>query len=313
MESSTLYNISKDLTTKIKRMRPNASNEKDYAAAFIVNEKNKIFTGVTSLTFKNGDVENIPAEVVAFLSMKDTGSTNAKNLVILSLADASIVMPSKQGLDMLTKADAANGGCKVVVKEGKDLTIDDIIAGKTADEPVEEKAEPEQSAAPAAEEKAEEPKQESAPEPVEDTNNEPETEEVAAAEQESTEAEEAKAEEEPEEDTEFMFDMGDYEDIQVTNKVEEPTRANAESAAKKAEEDVENTANSISGVDIEESNPFFEAPEEVLPPVETIAAEEDDEEEEEKDKPSLSKEELLKQAKKRKKVAKANFKFKKKM
>ena len=77
---------------------------------------------------------------------------------------------------------------------------------------------------------------------------------------------------------------------------------------------MENTANSISGVDIEESNPFFEAPEEVLPPVETIAAEEADEEDEpEEDKPSLSKEELLKQAKKRKKVAKANFKFKKKM
>ena len=37
------------------------------------------------------------------------------------------------------------------------------------------------------------------------------------------------------------------------------------------------------------------------------------EDEPEEDKPSLSKEELLKQAKKRKKVAKANFKFKKKM
>ncbi|MBR1662791.1 MAG: hypothetical protein IJ696_00500 [Ruminococcus sp.] len=311
MESSTLYNISKDLTTKIKRMRPSASGEKDFAAAFIVNEKNKIFTGVTSLTFKNGDVENIPAEVVAFLSMKDTGSVTAKNLIIVSLADASIVMPSKQGLDMLTKADDANGACKVVVKEGKDLTIDDIIAGKTADdEPSEQKKEEPAAVSEPVSSNA------SAKEPEKTEEVQPDIEDAAAEDAVAAEPE-AEALETPaaqtEEDTDFMFDMSAFEDEQITNKVEERSVANTGNVIK-SEEEVENTANSISGVDIEESNPFFEAPEEVLPPVETIAAEEADEEDEpEEDKPSLSKEELLKQAKKRKKVAKANFKFKKKM
>ncbi len=86
-------------------------------------------------------------------------------------------------------------------------------------------------------------------------------------------------------------------------------------------------------ITIDESNPFYEAPKEDKPPedvladnapaAETVQPEEKateqpaaaskPEPEEKKNKNTLSKDDLLKQAKKRKKVARANFNFRKKM
>lgn len=80
----------------------------------------------------------------------------------------------------------------------------------------------------------------------------------------------------------------------------------------------EQSSNVISGVKIEENNPFYESPDDVKPPEDIITTVSGDnlesavlEKEAEEDEPELSKEELLKQAKKRKKVAKANFLFRK--
>lgn len=80
----------------------------------------------------------------------------------------------------------------------------------------------------------------------------------------------------------------------------------------------EHSSNVISGVKVDESNPFYEAPTDVKPPEEVLASISGEnleaqaiEKEAEEELPELSKEELLKQAKKRKKVAKANFLFRK--
>ncbi len=76
------------------------------------------------------------------------------------------------------------------------------------------------------------------------------------------------------------------------------------------------TVNVISGVAVDESNPFYETAKEVAPPEETLSVMTD---EQKKDTlkntnadPALTPEELLKQAKKRKNVAKSNFLFRKK-
>ena len=76
------------------------------------------------------------------------------------------------------------------------------------------------------------------------------------------------------------------------------------------------TVNVISGVAVDESNPFYETALDVAPPEETLSVMTD---EQKKDAlkntnadPALTPEELLKQAKKRKSVAKSNFLFRKK-
>ena len=104
------------------------------------------------------------------------------------------------------------------------------------------------------------------------------------------------------------------------------------------DEDVQSENDFADGVQIDESNPFYEPPKEDKPPEDVLApqtpppaAEEEAQQEEDSDqddaqdgapednaddkknKNTLSKGDLLKQAKKRKKVARANFNFRKKM
>ena len=76
------------------------------------------------------------------------------------------------------------------------------------------------------------------------------------------------------------------------------------------------TANVISGVAIDESSPFYEKAEDVASPGETLSVMSEQQKEESlkntTDEQTLTPEELLAQAKKRKSVAKSNFLFRKK-
>ena len=76
------------------------------------------------------------------------------------------------------------------------------------------------------------------------------------------------------------------------------------------------TANVISGVAVDEGNPFYESTEEVAPPEETLSVMTEEQKtnalKDPVPQPELTPEELLEQAKKRKKVAKSNFLFRKK-
>ena len=116
------------------------------------------------------------------------------------------------------------------------------------------------------------------------------------------------------------FDFDDTEEPQTqtapktqeVSAAEEPSEPAVKANAPAQASDV------ISGVQIEENNPFYEAPSDVKPPEEIIATVSGEnleasvlEKEAEEEEPELTKEELLKQAKKRKKVAKANFLFRK--
>lgn len=115
------------------------------------------------------------------------------------------------------------------------------------------------------------------------------------------------------------FDFDDAEPADNQEAAEKPNAAEqAVSVQKSQSADVpEHSSNVISGVKIEENNPFYEAPEDLKPPEEVVATVSGENleaaalEKESEDEPELSKEELLKQAKKRKKVAKANFLFRK--
>lgn len=203
---------------------------------------------------------------------------------------------------------------------------------------------------------AEEQAEQSEPEAAEDkpVEQEPPAEEVAEEEPaEGAVEEEQQSEPAAEEDTSgdeavdkaldaidafmdgFDFDMPE-EPVQLTPEEEARAleekkarqRAAAEAVekklAQKAAAEAAKKAESISGVEIAEDNPFFEATADVKPPEEVLAVMSEVQEEFDKSlnpeddenapqEPMLTPEELLKQAKKRKKVAKSNFLFRKRM
>ena len=103
-------------------------------------------------------------------------------------------------------------------------------------------------------------------------------------------------------DSDSMMDGFDFD---------EPAPETPKSAAP-----AERSASVISGVKVDESNPFFEKTEDVAPPEQTLSVMSEEQKEqalkEPEPAPELTPEELLKQAKKRKSVAKSNFLFRKK-
>lgn len=81
------------------------------------------------------------------------------------------------------------------------------------------------------------------------------------------------------------------------------------------EEHLSTDANTISGINVENDSPFYEETEIIVPPAETLSSISDNNgelgDEIPAAAPELTPEELLKQAKKRKSIAKSNFLFRK--
>lgn len=106
----------------------------------------------------------------------------------------------------------------------------------------------------------------------------------------------------------FDFDAADDKAAETKAAPEEPA---VSAPAAEQEEKPEVSANVITGVNIDESNPFYEAPDDVKPPEDVIADGDDENGLKDSDipDPELTPEQLLAQAKKRKKVARSNFLF----
>lgn len=82
-----------------------------------------------------------------------------------------------------------------------------------------------------------------------------------------------------------------------------------------SDEPAKSTANVISGVDVDAANPFYEKAETMIPPDDTLSVMTEDDKTDtlssNANQPELTPEELLKQGKKRKSIAKNNFLFRK--
>ncbi len=273
MEAKKLYESAKEAVVKIKSAVPSYAQEEGMEFALIADENGKTYSAMTNITVENGEVKRIPADVAAFLYMKNAGCMVAKSIVVLSVSDRRILPPSNECFDLMFSSNSANDDCIVVLSSTEQKPLSELrligdgsgfLSG-------------------------------------------------------------------------FDFDSGeameDFEDAPIDEPVDEPEEteepeAEAESAAEAEEkapkeektvpkfEDNAASTNVISGIKIDESNPFYEAPSDVKPP-EAIATIADEQAKAAKDadvdaeQVPLSKEELMKQAKKRKKVAKANFLFKK--
>ncbi|SDB17267.1 hypothetical protein SAMN02910317_00900 [Ruminococcaceae bacterium FB2012] len=288
MDAKKIYEIAKESVVKIKAAVPSYSAEEGMEFCVIADADGNLFSAMTNITVKDNSVERIPADIAAFLYMKNTGSMVAKYIIVLSVADRRIIPPSEECFDLMFRTNSKNDECVVVLSSSEQKPLSELrLIGDGTDflngfDFVEEEDEGSDEE-----------------EIVDDSFEEPEEEEEKS--------EETTAEAEDEEDEEEEEEEEEEDDDEDEEEEEKPVKAPA---------DKSKSSNFISGVEIDESNPFYAAPTSVKPPEEVIAmvaegTEPPAEEEEEEEMPQLSKEELLKQAKKRKKVARANFLFRK--
>ncbi len=280
MDANKLYESAKEAVVKIKAAVPSYSAEEGVEFAVIADGNGKIFSAMTNVTFDEGEVKRIPADVAAFLYMKNSGSMVAESIIVISVADRRIVPPSEECLDLMFRTNSQNDECEVVVSSSEKKPVSELRLG-AGDGDFMDGFDFDDTDAP------------TEATPMEKAPTEPEEE--AADTQEATNTE----------------DTSDAEAEQAEEKAPDAPAA-----------ETQHSSNVISGIQIDESNPFYEAPADVKPPEEVIAMVTDEQEEEQEaeqesddndapQEPQLTKEELLKQAKKRKKVARANFLFRK--
>ena len=116
MVISSFYNTAKSYAEKIKAEMPSVFEKEDFTITLIMAEEDQqIFTGVTTYTISEGNVDTIHSEAIAVMSMIAANKPKAKQMITVSFSDLKVVKPCDECLDMLLGADADNGKCEIAI------------------------------------------------------------------------------------------------------------------------------------------------------------------------------------------------------
>lgn len=256
MARSVIYDMAMELVESIKAEKPEYANS---TVAFMFG-RDKTYIGVTGLRLSdNFTIEEIPAEMNAFLNMRNGGEGIANGLVIIKLSDMSFVRPDRKVLMQMFQTNAINDQCLICLGEDESKCLSKLRFGDDAGQMMDGFDLPEQD---------------------------------------------------------FDEKIAEREQAKLVYKKPEPVKIAKDEAA-----------NVISGVEVKSDNPFYEKSATMAPPENTLAGpieKKDDNAPEiiaslsgdmngpdEYQQPEISAEELLKQAKKRKDIARSNFLFRK--
>ena len=311
MNIGDFYKYAVDYAQRMRFARPQLA---DCNAAFVTNENDEVYSCISGITIQDGNVVDVPADTSAYAMMKDAGFDIAKNIAVIRLYDDELLQPSEECMEIMLAVNKKNKSCMVCLGPDKEITLsaskniveDQVVDLTKAPEIDDDEYEEITEEAPAAE-------------PVEQAAAEPEAEP------------EAQPEAAPMPDFMMGFDFSADEQPEATPEDEAKAleekksrqRAAQEAIDKKlAEKAAAEAAKGNGGVAIAEDNPFAATSDAVTPVEETLAVFEDvasgkadsfKPKDEIDAKPLISPEELLKQAKRRKKIAKSNFLFRKRM
>lgn len=242
MMQSVMYDIAKEFAEKVKKER---SYYDKIDAAVIVSEKGN-YAGITGMNIEDNNIVDVPADMMAFLNMRNAGARKVIGMAIIKLADMSFVLPSEKTLQLMFRLNVDNDGCLICIGDGECKMLSELRLGTDMDV------------------------------------------------------------------LKNGYDSG--------QGVAEPRKKYEDRPVKTVEKSVEkvdsSTANTISGVSVDESSPFYEKATDLAPPESVLSVMSDEEKSDaltdNADQPEMTPEELLQQAKKRKSIAKSNFLFRKK-
>lgn len=286
MDATALYNIAKRYVDQIKHDKPVIAVESGQSLCLALTEDEQVFSGITGIGIHDGDIVAYPAECVALIAMFTAGNFKIKQLIIVSMDDYSISVPCIECLNMVMHLDPANDSCEAVISEEKFVKVSELLEDAISDNSVYYSYE----------------------DPAEDTDNV--SADVSSA------------------PVDFFSGFGDSDDVPEGGAADlsavfqngfDESYSGPQHApvAKKSEENssLGAPAEFASSVSIDESNPFYAPPTEASDTAASSEPAKSKKSNLETGAPSgqsskpLSKGELLKQAKQRKKIAKANFNF----
>ena len=121
MEIGSLYNTAKNFAETLKHSRPELTNY-DACLCLIVADSGDIYSGVSSVSINEGTVNEVPAERIAVMSAITAKHVIAKQLIVISLDDYSYFKPEDEAISLLVNASVDNGSCQVVLSPDETAT-----------------------------------------------------------------------------------------------------------------------------------------------------------------------------------------------
>ncbi|MGN1105774.1 MAG: hypothetical protein ACI4RH_03920, partial [Huintestinicola sp.] len=131
MVISSFYNTAKTYAEKVRQEKPAFYSEPGASLCLIMADNQEIFTGITGIKISEGNVETVHSEANAIMSMIAANKPKAKQMIIISFKDQSVLKPCHDCLDMLIRADEDNGKCEVVLSPDSSDTAINLKAAVT--------------------------------------------------------------------------------------------------------------------------------------------------------------------------------------
>lgn len=297
MAVDDLYQLARGCAEKIKAEKPVFVSEKDPMLCLVRSREGEVFSGISSICYNDEKICSAPAEYPAIMGMLAAGQTVADQIMTVFLTDCCVTKPDEAALDILQRINPQNLACEVFLSAERSVTL----------EALRNRGLPEEQNEPARENAEEQ-------EPLRAQGPENENPEAPASESAQAEATEAEGfdffsgfGDETSEGAAAAFDSGFDESYFAPQHAVKP-EGDAPETAQKPEEDA---ASFAVGVTVDESNPFNDASGDTAAPIAreaTLAGTDSPERApQEHSREEISPAELLKKAKKRKKIAKSNF------
>lgn len=313
MALNVFYSMVREAAEQIVRREPKLAFSANAHICAILAKNYDIISGVSSLYMINQTAGIIPAEYMAVVAMNNADMTRALQMITLSLADFSVVVPNAAELMIVQSLDPANSKCNVYISPSEYVPITSLIGEEEAEN-----------------EEVKEDFSEKAPEPADSGFSVPDITETPASVADAPQ---------PAVSSEAMSgffsgfgdddDNGDYapneSDLEkmgfITNTAPDEYKSDFSEKFKASNEQYS------TGVQLDENNPFMESATNSGNNNDIVYfAELSDNDNQQTENgntnsvPSertaqtqpMSKEDLMKQAKQRKKVAKANFNIRRK-
>lgn len=122
---SVMYDIAKEFAEKVKRER---SYYDKVDAAVIVSEKGN-HAGITGMDIVDNDIVDVPADMIAFLNMRNAGARKVLGMAVIKLSDMSFVLPSEKTLQLMFRLNVDNDSCLVCLGEDDNRPLSEFRLG----------------------------------------------------------------------------------------------------------------------------------------------------------------------------------------
>ena len=131
MEIGSLYNTAKNFAETLKQKRPELT-QYDAELCLIIADTGDIYSGVSTVSINEGAVEDVSAAKIAVMSVVTAKHVIAKQLIVVSLDDFIYIRPDDEALGILVNSSVDNSSCEIVLSPDEAVTAASLVPASEA-------------------------------------------------------------------------------------------------------------------------------------------------------------------------------------